>query len=124
MIKAEAGGQTSKDDPTSPDDPRIVGREKIELPEGVSEDEFVAGVIEMVGNYENDTDYPVAGVLCTGGNCANSNSFVGTVLREMGVNTTPDIRVVRTHPSLGEGAKTNAPFFLPLWNRNVEGLKI
>ena len=63
----------------------------INLPEGVSENEFLEGVFDLVTAYDDQTNYPDAGVSCrnVASPCANSNSFIGNILRRMGVDIEP-----------------------------------
>jgi RHS repeat-associated protein len=85
-------GKLVRDQMTSADSPSIVGTQLIEVPEGMTESEFVQGLQASADSYDGQTNYPVGGnaVGCAGrAPCANSNSFIGNILRQNGVDVNP-----------------------------------
>ena len=83
-------GKLIRAERTSPDDPLIVSSQLIDVPEGKTEEQFVDGLLASADSYDGETNYPVLGISCAGRlPCANSNSFIGNILRQTGVAVEP-----------------------------------
>jgi hypothetical protein len=81
--------KSREDNRTDPASISQEDKEKVPLPEGLSETEFVNKITESVNSYDNSADYDM--LPDETGEGVNSNSFVGSVLRKSGSNFTPSV---------------------------------
>ena len=93
---------------------------RVDIPEGQTEEGFVAGIRGTVASYDNSVNYPAGGVICNGQNCANSNAYVRDVLSQNGAQinrTTVTMRPMQPGgPPIYRDVQT---IRAPGWNRHV-----